>query len=155
MSQIQPVINLVNQALAALGMSYTNTLYGTFTDANGNTWQVDATSRALMTGTEAKIAGGMVLPVNFSWLNLANVAVPMTADQFQALTAAMFAWTQAMFSQYQAQKTAISALTTIKAVQTYQIPAWPTSTSFSIPNAAVSNAAPASNASTTPMSSGS
>ena len=113
------------QACASITAAMNATMYGLFTDSVGNTWQVDQNSRALMTGTEAKIASGMLLPDNFAWLNLANLPVSMTATSFKALTAATFAWTQNVFAASLQAKAAVMALTTVAAVQTYPIPAWP------------------------------
>jgi hypothetical protein len=65
----------------------------------------------------------MALPANFAWVNAANVAIPMTADTFKALTAAIFTWTQDCFSVYQGAKMAILDWTT---PQTLMLPTWPT-----------------------------
>ena len=127
MSETLPLSILIAKAQANLARSYSQALYGTFTDSEGNTWQVDSDSRAMMTGTESKIAGGMALPADFAWKNLANVFVSMTAAQFQSLTAAIFHWTQNVFAQYQEQKTIVGTLGSPAAVEAYTVPAWPTS----------------------------
>ena len=102
-------------------------VYGKFTDSGGNTWPVDQGTRALMTGTAVEIAGGLTLPASFAWPNASGAWVPMTATTFKALCQAVFNWTNNCFVADVAAKQAVNALTTVAAVQAYQIPAWPTS----------------------------
>jgi hypothetical protein len=114
------------QVCAAINTARDVAMYGLFTDSSGNTWQVDQQSRALLTGTEAKIAGGMALPSDFAWLDKANVAVPMSADSFKALTQAVFAWSENVFNAALAMKAQVMAMTDPAQVLAYQIAAWPT-----------------------------
>ena len=127
----QQLAQAVNQVNAKIDAAWAAVTCGAFTDSSGNIWAVDPSSRALMTGTEAKIAGGLALPAGFGWAPMGASKIPMTADQFKALTSAIFVWTDNVFNAYEAAIAAVTALAaqpgaTPATVLAYVIPAWPT-----------------------------
>ena len=126
-SLVPPLAQAQEALCAQIDQAMNAAVYGKFTDSSGNVWPVDQGTRALMTGTATEIASGVTLPGNFAWLNASGAWVPMTATTFKALSQAIFNWTNNCFVADVAAKQAVNALTTVAAVQAYQIPAWPTS----------------------------
>lgn len=92
--------------------------YSTFTDSHGHGYDVDAKSREKMTGLEAKIANGLVLPDGFTWTGADNVERPHTNTTFLALTTEILLWTSAVHGVCVAAKAAIrdEAVTTLDQV---------------------------------------
>lgn len=92
--------------------------YSVYTDSNGHPYDVDARGREKMTGLEAKIANGLVLPDGFTWTGADNVERAHTNASFLALTTEILLWTSAVHGVCVAAKAAIrdEAVTTLEAV---------------------------------------
>lgn len=83
--------------------------YGTFTDSHGHGYDVDARGREKMTGLEAKIANGLVLPDGFSWTGGDNVERPHDNASFLNLTTEILIWTSMAHAVCVNAKTAVRA----------------------------------------------
>lgn len=109
-------------------------LYGTFTDSHGNTYAVDADSRALINGRVTTINAGKPVPADFAWKTARKdeagkpVYVPHAAASFVALAFEIDDWTDAVFKVSEAAQNTILADDVTTAEQVAAIEAevvWP------------------------------
>lgn len=84
--------------------------YRVFTDSHGHSYDVHTKGRERMTGLEAKIANGLVLPEGFSWTGADNEERFHTNATFLALTTEILFWTGSVHSVCVAAKKAIREL---------------------------------------------
>ncbi|WP_428568698.1 MAG: hypothetical protein ACP59X_09880 [Solidesulfovibrio sp. DCME] len=72
-------------------------MYGRFVDSQGRVYSVHRSARDWMTGLEAKLAGGMVLPDGWTWDDAAGNAIVHTAATFKQLTTEITLWTDVLY----------------------------------------------------------
>ena len=101
--------------------------YGTFTDSHDNPYDVDARGREKLTGLEAKIANGLILPEGFSWTGADNEEHPHTNATILALTTEILLWTDAVHRACVVAKKAVRAATDAAGVAAAEASVvWPT-----------------------------
>lgn len=81
--------------------------YSVYIDSNGHPYDVDSKGREKMTGLEAKVANGLVLPEGFTWTGADNAEYPHTNETFLSLTTEILLWTSQVHGVCVAAKTAI------------------------------------------------
>ena len=65
---------------------------------NGNIWDIDPNSMAILSNYCTAISNGIELPVNFTWRSKENVNVPMTAQELIQLNALLINYINSVYN---------------------------------------------------------